>query len=87
MAAKPKPVIVTWRDAWYNAEKRGTLDGATQAASETCIRTQVGFLLEQTEDHVAFVTGFIEWRLDGDRTIDGLHHIPAAMVISIKRLK
>ena len=87
MVAKPKPVIIVWRDAWYNAEKRCTLEGALQAAQETCIRTQIGFLIEKTADHVAFVNGFLDWPQDGDSTIDGLHHIPTEMVISIKRLK
>lgn len=80
------PSIVVWRDAWSSDNKFPSIEEAIKKGSGTCIRTEIGFVLSRDKDRLVMTKGYTKWP-DEILDVDGVHHIPADMIIKIRKLE
>lgn len=79
-----KIAIVTWEDVISSDQNwREESDGLEWSDNETGLVSQVGYLLDQDENHILLVDSFFP---DGD-TIGAITRIPASLVRSIKLIE
>lgn len=82
---KPRPAIVTWRDAWTHASRECDLETMLECGREKCIVESIGFVIERNKKEIILVSCINNW--DDHTTYKGQVHIPIAMIKKVKYLK